>query len=296
MAPKKLVTHSGKFHADDVFATAVLKKVFTHIEVVRSREQEVLDAGDIVYDVGLVYDPAIYRYDHHQPGGAGFRDNGIPYAAFGLIWKHFGQQLCSSEAVWKAVDERLVERVDATDTGYASPASYTVPTLEHYTLDTIAGAFNPTWTESYEQSLEYFMEYVAFAERLLEREIVRAEAFVLGRERVAQAYSDAVNKEIIILDRGYPWREVLVSYPEPKFVVFPEVNTNRFMVQAVHQSLAGYETRARFPKAWGGLVNEALSQASGVPGSCFCHTAGFLAVHETQTGAIALAQKALNTE
>jgi uncharacterized UPF0160 family protein len=293
MTPKKLVTHSGKFHADDVFATATLKKVFGDIEVVRSRESEAMDAGDIVYDVGLVYDTAINRYDHHQPGGAGFRDNGIPYAAFGLIWKHFGKQLCSSEAVWKAVDERLVERVDATDTGYASLASYTVPTLEHYTLDTIAGAFNPTWTESYEQSFEYFMEYVAFAERLLEREIIRAEAFVHGKEKVAQAYNDAPNKEIIILDRGYPWREVLVSHPEPKFVVFPEVNTNRFMVQAVHQSLAGFETRARFPEAWGGLVDAALSQASGIPGSCFCHTAGFLAVNETLEGAIALAEKAL---
>lgn len=293
MATKKLITHSGKFHADDVFATAVLKKVFGDIQVVRSRDPEVLKTGDVVYDVGLSYDPATHRYDHHQPGGADVRPNGVPYAAFGLIWKHFGQQLCSSDAVLQAVDERLVSRADATDTGYASPASYNVPTLEHYTLDTIAGAFNPTWTESYDQSFEQFMELVAFAERLLEREIIRAEAYVLGKNKVEQAYKDALNKEIIILDRGYPWREVLVSYAEPKFVVFPEVDTNRYMVQAVHKALTGYETRISFPKAWGGLVNEPLSQASGVPGSCFCHTAGFLAVNDTQDGAVALAQKAL---
>ena len=35
-------------------------------EIVRSREQAVLDECDIVVDVGGVYDPATHRYDHHQ--------------------------------------------------------------------------------------------------------------------------------------------------------------------------------------------------------------------------------------
>lgn len=291
----QLVTHSGKFHADDVFATAVLLLRFgdAAVTVVRSRDAAALAAGDIVYDVGLVYDAAAARFDHHQPGGAGVRQSGIPYAAFGLIWKHYGRELCSSDAVWNAVDDKLVARVDATDTGYASPASHTVPTLEHYTLDTLATAFNVSWNEAYDAQYEHFMELVAFAKRVLEREIVRAEAYVEGKTQVERAYEAAPDKRIIELDRGYPWREVLVAHPEPHFVIFPEVDTNRFMVQAVHQSVAGYETRVSFPKAWGGLTDDALSDVTGIPGSRFCHSAGFLAVHDTKEGAYALAHAAL---
>lgn len=290
---KKLVTHSGKFHADDVFATAVLKKCFGDVQVVRSRDPAVLAAGDVVYDVGLIYDPAINRFDHHQQGGAGTRPSGVPYAAFGLVWKHFGRELCSSDAVWQVLDDKLVSRVDATDTGYASPASATVPSVEHYTLDTLAGAFNPTWTEAYEDTHRLFLELVSFAERVLERELARAEAYVKGHTEVERAYREASDKRLIILERGYPWREVLVAYPEPRFVIFPEVDTTRFMVQAVHQHMSGYEVRVRFPQAWGGLVNDELADVSGVPGARFCHTAGFLAVHDTQEGAVALARAAL---
>ncbi len=290
---KRLITHSGKFHADDVFATAVLRKVFGEVEVIRSRDLAVIATGDIVYDVGSAYDPETNRFDHHQKGGAGTRENSIPYAAFGLVWKHFGRQLCSNDEVWQAVDERLVERVDATDTGYASSASATVPTMDHYVLDTVAEAFNPAWTESREKSLEAFMEVVAFAKRLLEREIVRSEAVVQARAYVEQAYQNAPNKEIIILEKMCPWREVLVAYPEPKFVVFPAPDDGTFMAQAVHVSKSGYETRASFPKEWGGLVDDALVAVNGIPGSRFCHTAGFLAVHATQEGALQMVKQAL---
>lgn len=290
---KKLVTHSGKFHADDVFATAVLKKYYGEVEVVRSRDHDVLAQGDIVYDVGLAYDAAENRFDHHQPGGAGARQTGVPYAAFGLVWKHFGRELCSSDEVWQVVDDKLVSRVDATDTGYASPASATVPTIEHYTLDTLAGAFNPAWTESYEDAQHFFLELVAFAERVLERELVRAEAYVAGKAEVERAYQTAEDKRIIVLERGYPWREVLVPYTEPLFVVFPEIDTDRYMVQAVHKALSGYDVRVRFPQAWGGLTNEALEHTSGIDGARFCHSAGFLAVHTTIEGALALARAAM---
>jgi uncharacterized UPF0160 family protein len=290
---KRLVTHNGKFHADDVFATAVLRKVFKEVEVIRSRDDVVIASGDIVYDVGNAYDPSTNRFDHHQVGGAGTRENGIPYAAFGLVWKHFGRQLCSSDEVWQTVDERLVERVDATDTGYASPSSLNVPTLDHYVLDTVASAFNPAWNEPFETNFAAFMELVTFAERLLEREIIRSEAVVLGKTLVEKAYQEAAEKEIIVLEQMLPWREVLVSHPEPKFVIYPSPEDGKFLVQGVHAALNGYEVRVRFPKAWGGLRDGELATVNGIPGSTFCHSAGFLAGNETLGGALQMAKQAL---
>lgn len=289
---KKLVTHSGKFHADDVFATAVLKKVFKEIELVRSRDPDTVASGDIVYDVGRVYDPATNRFDHHQPEGAGVRENGVPYAAFGLIWKHFGEQLVTDKRVWQLVDEKLVQPVDANDTGFISSAAKNGE-FDNYVLDRVAGAFNPSWSEPYEDAYNNFMYLVSFAEALIDREIVRATDAVQGMQEVEKVYQAADDKRVIILEKGYPWKEVLVDKSEPLFVIYPEVDTDRFMIQAVNVAKSGYETRKAFPKAWAGLVDDELQQASGIAGARFCHSACFLCVNDTKEGAVQMAYAAI---
>jgi uncharacterized UPF0160 family protein len=289
---KKLVTHSGKFHADDVFATAVLRMIFTDVDVTRSRDAEVIAGGDIVYDVGSLYDPVQNRFDHHQPEGAGARENGIPYAAFGLIWKHFGKELVNDARVHTYIDSHIVERVDANDTGYISGAS-TVPDFDNYVLDTFVDVFNTSWKESYDDSFTLFMQAVSIAEQIMQREIVRAEAFVEATEAVERAYEQAEDKRIIELERGYPWKEVLLKYPEPQFVMFPEIDTSRYMIQAVNKSMSGYEVRTPFPESWGGLVDAALVEVNNIPGSRFCHKGGFLAVNETREGAREMEKQAL---
>jgi len=66
----KIATHSGFFHADEVFAIAVLKLYFQKqskdIEVVRTRNLETIASCDIAVDVGGGYDPDKDTYDHHQ--------------------------------------------------------------------------------------------------------------------------------------------------------------------------------------------------------------------------------------
>src|SRR3954449_10407357 len=113
----RAATHSGGFHADDVFALAVLRIVHPGVEVVRSRDPEVLAAADFRVDVGGEDDPAGGDFDHHQRGGAGERPNGIRYASFGLVWRHVGVDVAGSEEAAASVDERLVQGVDANDTG-----------------------------------------------------------------------------------------------------------------------------------------------------------------------------------
>ena len=83
----KVATHPGNFHADDVFAIAALELVHGPLEVVRTRDPERQAAADLRVDVGGRSDPAAGDFDHHQKGGAGTRENGIPYASFGLVWR-----------------------------------------------------------------------------------------------------------------------------------------------------------------------------------------------------------------
>ena len=77
--PAKGFTHGGKFHADDVFSTALLQIVRPDIQVTR---------GFVVPDDfdGIVYDVGGGMFDHHQEPRE-TRPNGVPYAAFGLLWR-----------------------------------------------------------------------------------------------------------------------------------------------------------------------------------------------------------------
>jgi len=56
----KLVTHDGSFHTDDVFACAVLTMMLgkegKEYEIIRTRDEKIIQNGEYVFDVGGVYD------------------------------------------------------------------------------------------------------------------------------------------------------------------------------------------------------------------------------------------------
>jgi uncharacterized UPF0160 family protein len=81
-------THDGRFHADEIFALAVLKLIFPDLEIVRSRDEKFYRNTDIIVDVGHVYDPENSVFDHHQRSFSIKRESGIPYASFGLVWEN----------------------------------------------------------------------------------------------------------------------------------------------------------------------------------------------------------------
>lgn len=99
-------THGGVFHADDVFATALLKILNPNIHISRGFSVPESFSG-IVYDIGGG------KYDHHQKNSR-VRENGVPYAAFGLIWEQFCQELLSKEDA-KAFDEYFIQPIDRSD-------------------------------------------------------------------------------------------------------------------------------------------------------------------------------------
>lgn len=99
-------THSGKFHADDVFSSALLLYLNPEITITRgSRVPE--DFDGIVFDIGRG------RYDHHQKDSR-VRENGIAYAAFGLLWEELGAEILGEELADK-FDESFVQPLDNND-------------------------------------------------------------------------------------------------------------------------------------------------------------------------------------
>ncbi len=75
---QRIVTHSGRFHADEVFAIAFLlvflqkKPGELHIERTRrDLSQELSDQTVAVIDVGGVHNPTLNNFDHHQDKSIG---------------------------------------------------------------------------------------------------------------------------------------------------------------------------------------------------------------------------------
>ena len=106
-------THSGKFHADDVFSSALLLYLNPEIRIIRGNKVPE-DFDGIVFDIGRG------RYDHHQKDSR-IRENGIPYAAFGLLWEELGVEILGEELAQK-FDESFVQPLDNNDnTGEKNP-------------------------------------------------------------------------------------------------------------------------------------------------------------------------------
>lgn len=286
---KIVVTHNGTFHADDIFSAATLSILLNgKIKIIRTRDSEIISKADFVFDVGGEYDPSRNRFDHHQHGGAGSRENGIPYAAFGLVWKTYGEQVCGSKQIADMLDEKLVQFIDANDNGVDVVGLKTV--VAPYLIQDVFYSFRPSWKEGevYDKS---FMKMVTLAREILLREILKMNHALLAQSIITNAYNNAEDKRVIILDGHYPWGETLGEYPEPLFVVFPKVGTWR--VECVRKQKYSFENRKSLPEAWAGLRDEDLAQVTGVPDAIFCHNGRFLAVAKSKEGALLLAQKAL---
>jgi len=310
----KLVTHSGRFHADDVFATAVLTLLFEkqgkEFEIVRSRKTEDIESGDIVYDNGREYDVDRKIFDHHQEGGAGERENGVPYAAFGLIWKHYGQELVAEffkeshekgevskddqHKIWQLIDESVVRPIDASDAGYEDFQS-DKKNLRTYVMDSAVKAFNPTNEEGYEKSMELFMDFVEIAKKIISRELFSTKSKVQALEKVREIYENTKDKRVIVLEEGGSWKEFLINKPEPLYVIFPTVDADGWMVQGVNTHPTGYQLRKPFPEEWCGKSGRDLEKEVGMEGLKFCHLKGFLCVVETKEQAVEFANIAVNT-
>jgi len=288
-----VATHAGGFHADDVFAIAAVRLALGEVEVVRSRRPEDLAAAAVRVDVGGRHDPATGDFDHHQRGGAGERPNGIRYASFGLVWAAHGEAIAGSAQAAEAIDRRLVQGVDANDTGQAIVEPL-VQDVWPMTVSGVVAGLNPAWDEDLtpEQEDARFLEAVALAQGILEREVAGAAAWQRARTLVLAAIERAEDPRIVELDRNMPWREPLVAdAPAARFVIYPK--SDGWGLVAVPVELGSFANRLDLPEAWAGLSGEALARASGVADATFCHPNRFYASAASRDGVLALARGAL---
>lgn len=269
------ITHSGTFHTDEVLATVILSKVFENITVFRAiNVPENINKDTIVYDIGFG------KFDHHQKGGNGKRENGVPYAACGLIWKEFGRKIVknyeNSEIIWEIIDKKLVQPVDADDNGVLPTLDYPIQNLS---FSNIISGFNPKWDKLDENQNQAFMKAVEFAkivfENALENAISQAKAYFVVKEALEKSENN-----IMILNEHLPWKEAIFELNTQKandllFVVYPS-NRGGYNWQCVPDSLGSFGQRKSVPTEWRGLCGQELQEITGISTARFCHPSGFI--------------------
>lgn len=287
------LTHCGTMHADEVFATAFLSFLFD-IKLARVKE---ITAEDRKRDV-IIYDIGYGKFDHHQEDGR-VRENGIKYAAFGLLFDYYGKEFLEGlgvekvDIVKKAIEQDFIIGLDAIDNGVfpSIDAPYKVKT----TSDLIK-LFNPSYRSGQDEN-EQFLKAVSLAQMILSLEIER----IIGKEKAKIKVIEEINRQvgpILILDEYMPYEEVLLQQENAKdilFVMFPS-NRGGYAINTVPQDLTHKEDRLLFPKSWAGKTGIELVKETGVEGSNFCHINRFLVTAKDKDSAYKLANLAIEID
>lgn len=298
---KKLVTHNGGFHADDVMAYAILKEVLTKRgetwTIERTRDPEIIQEADIAFDIGFEYDITKNRYDHHQRGRAGERENGILYASAGLVWKHFGMELCESEAVWSQIDRSIISAIDAQDNGqdiiketYFKDIIFTQLGMYFYHFE--PGPFESSTPEIL---LEKFEEASEFARGILVRALHNFNEYEKAFQEAREVYEAASDKTVLVFQKNYqrPTWKRMSEFPEPIFVIYYTDKNNQWKIEAIPERPESQQSRKLAPESWRGSGPEQMVAATGIPDATFCHPSGFLFGALSLESAQQLAQMAI---
>ncbi len=290
-----ICTHDGIFHADELMAIAILRKIYNDSKVVRSRDPKIWEKSDILVDVGGVYGISHgWIFDHHQKGGAGERDagepfsgGGIPYSSCGLVWNSYGNSVCEKyvkgvgpvEKMFQIIDKGIISAIDIVDCN--SMACYKDITLPLFTISNVLAGFNNSGI-SQEAS---FAKALEVAELILANELSRASELVnneINLEALANKYR---GHKVLVMDKFIPGWGSSEFIAEFERVVFPDI-TGTWRVQVV-------PNKSLLPEEWAGASKEDLVKMTGVEDAIFCHNGRFIAGAESYDGVLALANNSL---
>ena len=325
----QICTHSGSFHADEALAVYMLRLLpqYRFANLVRSRNPADWEASDVVVDVSGKYDGLKY-FDHHQREFTGvFNDKyHTKLSSAGLVYKHFGRDIISTvisldaenvaqdkeklEYLYDKIYSDFIEAVDANDNGidmYEEKDSLKPRFKDrNFTIAGIVSNLNPSWESDatdhdFDRQFEIaskligdaFLNYLKY----MGNSFLKAKQYVI--DAFAKRFEIHPSGKILLFDRFIPWKEHLFTVEKENnasgeilYALFPD-NSGSWRIAAVPLNATSFDSRKKLPEPWRGLRDDALSEASGVPGCVFIHAAGFIGGAKTREAVLELAKMSL---
>jgi uncharacterized UPF0160 family protein len=301
---KYLVTHAGRFHADDVCAAAILTKIFPKAEILRTRDDALLEqmrgSEAIIFDVGRMYNPSQLSFDHHMRDAAK-REDGTIYSSFGLIWQTFGRLYLTMtgvpeediEATFHVFDEQIVAPIDKIDNGHMSPND--IGEARHLTLSGLIDSFNPIPGLKHGVDADQkFKDAVDFATGAIEAHVETLSANILMDNFIEEAIHTQWGKPVLELPYSVDAQKMIdkLEARHILFIIQPS-SSGGFGLTCAREEDGVYKNLVDLPASWGGLSGQDLVDETGVEGVTFCHSGLFFAAGDTRESLYELARLAM---
>ena len=210
MSKKRVATHNGVFHADEITAI-VLLKLFTQDEIVVTRlphNHKDFSQFDIVIDMAKKYD-GIKFFDHHQnKGGA---------SSAGLIWKALAQ-----EKNYPTIS-KLISQVDKHDTGEQLSKEFEYANLIKY--------MNAVNIYSKEQQIQ-FEKALFFAQEILKALKQKEELLHKARKTLQQSSLFENMQGVVFLEEFVVfWQEVIEEFSSLKALAWYDKEQHNYKIR-----------------------------------------------------------------
>lgn len=208
------ITHSGRFHVDDVISTIFLSKIIKKVTLIRvPRLENSEQVNKIVYDIGFG------KFDHHQKNRNGKRKNGIYYSSIGLLWNEFGKKYLENLKVkninktFEFIDTELIQYIDATD-------NMQTEYLENKISPDFIKLYNPRWNEDISEETAFINALKAaddFWNVYIKYAIAEVEAIEIILDKLKKC-----NDCYLIFNQEMPYRKAikLVNNTKVKYIIF----------------------------------------------------------------------------
>lgn len=317
-----ICTHSGRFHCDEVTATAMLKYLYniTELSLIRTRDPETLkacqdDPDTIVIDVGQIYEHENLCYDHHQSsfneplsGSAGSESRPmIPLSSCGLVYRHYGHAIIRKALLetypdYQYSDDYLndvyanyykyfVLSIDANDNGIEYTKDEKWKLYNPVTLPSTVANFNSDEPDNDKKQLIHFHEAVQYCSLTFRKHLIATirhkKNYYDGLSHFTTAMttpSDLHTEGILILDRPLPVDQYLKEYDSTQHYKFILVPSNgQWKLWTVHKKGKRFETLKP-------LISELKAKEIVGDNLVFIHKTGFTGAAKTQDAAIAIAR------
>ena len=267
----QVVTHSGVFHADEVFACALLCIAYgqENVSIIRTRDAKVLDLATSeedtwVVDVGGDFNPSMLNFDHHMRDFNVLNSFGNKLSSFGMVVEALLRRTLFIE-----VKDSLLEfsnRVDMLDNG--------VQKAEDLSFISVFNSYSESEYLSFYSALHTAISYLrSLINKWKEERIINM--------RLNDSLGNMTEDGIIYNTDYIPVDERANVIPEAKLVVYKS-KAGVFNIQSVNVGeTKDFSVRCPAPEAWRGLRDDELIRASGGLPLTFCHAGGFLTVTST---------------
>ena len=280
----KVITHSGSFHSDELFAIGLIKLyIDDEIEITRTRDREILKEAtknpDIwVIDVGGIYNPELKNFDHHQSSfGLAWPDQ-TPKSSIGIVWDYLikNKHLVIDDTAKSTVEFNLIKKIDSHDNGQ-----------KPWALSCIFGLYNRI-----DNNDEQFHKALFVALGMIDNSIVFASSKSAEDKKFNHLLENYDGQSIFILDTflmGAGKR--IAESTSAQAYVMPHNNDkdSNWVAHSVSEPGSIFESRALAPRNLRGLSDDELQSVSGIHDAVFVHKKGFISVASSKGSAIKLA-------